>query len=86
MRISIKEVYKIVNKNLHSGGGNELEISLAKKCIRLYKRITQLNKERNELIYTLYSIKNSIEKKAYLEIEEIKQKNLLRGINGSNPV
>ena len=58
------------------GGGNELEILLAKKCIRLYKRITQLNKKRNELIYTLYSIKNSIEKKAYLKIEEIKQKNL----------
>lgn len=48
---------------LYKGGvKTELEIALAKKCLRLYEKLGKINNERNEFLEGLYAAFLKIEK------------------------
>ena len=64
IQITKTDCVKIVNENLQGGGGknSDLEIALAKKCMQLYKRLGQINNERNEYFEAIYSATIKFEK------------------------
>ena len=64
IKISKTDCQNIVNKNLRWGGeGNsELEVALAKKCLALYDRLSEINNERNEYFEAIYSATVKFEK------------------------
>lgn len=63
IKISKTDCQNIVNQNLRWGGGNsELEVALAKKCLALYDRLDEINKERNEYFEAIYSATVKFEK------------------------
>ena len=49
---------------LYKGGGvkTELEIALAKKCLRLHEKLVEVNNQRNEFLEGLYTASLRIEK------------------------
>lgn len=49
---------------LYKGGGvkTELEIALAKKCLRLHEKLVEVNNQRNEFLEGLYTAFLKIEK------------------------
>ena len=49
---------------LYRGGGvkTELEIALAKKCLRLHEKLVEVNNQRNEFLEGLYTAFLRIEK------------------------
>ena len=49
---------------LYNGGGvkTELEIALAKKCLRLHEKLVEANNQRNEFLEGLYTAFLRIEK------------------------
>lgn len=64
IQITKTDCVKIVNENLQGGGGknSDLEIALAKKCMQLYKRLGEINNERNEFFEAIYSATIKFEK------------------------
>ena len=64
IQITKTDCVKIVNENLQVGGGknSDLEIALAKKCMQLYKRLDEINNERNEYFEAIYSATIKFEK------------------------
>ena len=44
------------------GKNSDLEIALAKKCLKLYERLGQINNERNEFFEAIYSATIKFEK------------------------
>ena len=63
IQITKTDCVKIVNENLQGGGKNsDLEIALAKKCMQLYKRLGEINNERNEFFEAIYSATIKFEK------------------------
>ena len=57
---------KNIAENKRQGGGSHtaLEVCLARKVLELREVIGKLNKERNDLFYALYSIRNTCNKTA----------------------
>ena len=64
IQITKTDCVKIVNESLQVGGGNhsEIEVALAKKCLKLYDRLGQINNERNEYFEAIYSATIKFEK------------------------
>ena len=62
IQITKTDCVKIVNENLQGGGNSDLEIALAKKCMQLYKRLGEINNERNEFFEAIYSATIKFEK------------------------
>lgn len=63
IEITKTDCVKIVNENLQGGGNHsEIEVALAKKCLKLYDRLGQINNERNEYFEAIYSATIKFEK------------------------
>ena len=64
IQITKTDCVKIVNENLRGGGGNhsEIEVALAKKCLKLYDRLGEIDNERNEYFEAIYSATIKFEK------------------------
>lgn len=57
------DIKSIANKTLQVGGvKTELEIALAKKCLRLHEKLVEVNNQRNEFLEGLYTAFLRIEK------------------------
>lgn len=62
IKISKTDCQNIVNKIYEEGGNSELEVALAKKCLSLYGRLSEINNERNEYFEAIYSATVKFEK------------------------
>lgn len=64
INISKTDCQNIVNQNLRGRGGSnsELEVALAKKCLALYDRLSEISNERNEYFEAIYSATVKFEK------------------------
>lgn len=57
------DVKRIANETLQGGGvKTDLEIALAKKCLRLHEKLVEVNNQRNEFLEGLYTAFLRIEK------------------------
>ena len=63
IQITKTDCSKIVNESLQGGGNHsEIEVALAKKCLKLYDRLGEINNERNEYFEAIYSATIKFEK------------------------
>lgn len=63
IQITKTDCVKIVNESLQGGGNHsEIEVALAKKCLKLYDRLGQINNERTEYFEAIYSASIKFEK------------------------
>lgn len=66
IQITKTDCVKIVNESLHGGGNHsEIEVALAKKCLKLYDRLGEINNERNEYFEAIYSATLKFDKATY---------------------
>lgn len=77
IEIHKKDVAHIANK-VKEGGGNfsDLEIALAKKCLKLYDRIAEINAMQTEYFNALYSIRCTVDAHAGEHLKEKRIKDL----------
>ena len=63
INVTITDCKKIANESLQRGGvKTELEVALAKKCLRLHEKLVEVNNQRNEFLEGLYTAFLRIEK------------------------
>ena len=63
INVTITDCKKIANETLQGGGvKTELEVALAKKCLRLHEKLVEVNNQRNEFLEGLYTAFLRIEK------------------------
>lgn len=79
LQITKTDCEKIANESLRGVGKNtEIEIALAKKCLSLYERIRQIDKERNEYFEAIYSATIKFEKATKGELKHKRAADLAR--------
>lgn len=66
IKINHKDLVNIAN-NVKHGGGNysELEVTLAKKCLKVTENLGRINNERNEMFECLYGIGIKLSKASF---------------------
>lgn len=62
INLTMNDVKTIANKVETGGQRTELEVALAKKCLRLSERLAEVNNQRNSFLEGLYSVLLRIEK------------------------
>lgn len=62
INVTITDCKKIANESLQGGVKTELEVALAKKCLRLHEKLVEVNNQRNEFLEGLYTAFLRIEK------------------------
>lgn len=62
INLTMKDVETIANKVETGGQRTELEVALAKKCLRLSEKLAEVNNQRNSFLEGLYTAFLRIEK------------------------